>query len=66
MRLRWNPEGKGRREVPSAFSEFARAKRREFFFNMLACALIGIAITHAIDWVKGKADAFSAVALLNR
>ena len=64
MRLRWNPEGKGIRAVPSGLQDFARKKRMEFYTNMLASAAAGIVLTHTVDHlVRGNALAFSLTAL---
>ena len=66
MRLRWNPAGKGIKTIPSELEQFARSKRREFFLNMIGSAAAGIAITHALNWSRGDADALTGAALLQR
>lgn len=65
MRLRWNPEGTGRRTIPPHLDTFARAKRREFFINMVVSASVGVAVTHVANYyLLGDAGSFAAAAIL--
>ena len=64
MRLRWNPDGKGKREVPPRLAAFARAKRREFFGWMLCSLVVGMCIGRAVEWLCGVPGAMEAETVL--
>ena len=64
MRLRWNPDGKGKRKVPPRLAAFARAKRREFFGWMLCSLVIGMCIGRAVEWLCGVPGAMEAATVL--
>ena len=47
MSLRWNPDGKGIRQVPPHLLQFARAKRQEFLINGAASSFGGLVLGRA-------------------
>ena len=64
MRLRWNPDGRGKREIPPRLAAFARAKRRQFFGWMLCSLAAGLCTGRAIEWLCGVPGAVDAATLL--
>ncbi len=57
MNLRWNPDGKGIRQVPPHLQAFARAKRREFLNNCLTSATCALVLGRAFAAMAGAPDA---------
>ena len=57
MNLRWNPDGKGIRDVPPELQEFARAKRREFLQNCLVSAATASILGRILAIAVGVPDA---------
>ena len=56
MRLRWNPDGNGRRAVPAEYLALAKKKRAEFLLNAAASACIGIGLSFGHAWCVGQAS----------
>ena len=56
MRLRWNPDGKGKRSVPAGLREFALKKRREFIYSLLKVACYGVVVGTGAALLIGGVD----------
>ena len=63
MRLRWNPDGQGKRAVPQHLRDFAQRKRNQFLRTVAASAVAGLALGRLVDWWTGAPGALEMPAL---